>query len=305
VSGYTGFNQTCAIQTNAYVSDQSNGSISLNAGLADDFSGTALNGTRWSSGSWSGGAYTPLVSNGILTVPSGGWVRSQGTYTHGVIEAVAQFGNGAWEHLGFGSDSFSGNRYFIFSTLAGDGNLYARVNNNTSEQQVNLGPIPVGMHRYMVAWTAINSATDQVSFSIDGVQQAQMSVTSAGATGFYVYLSNSGSANLLVDNMEAPPPYVSSGSYTSCVLDAGASYGSWQQAKWLGSMPANTSVTLEFRTSSDGVNWGGWNVIAGGNGAVTNPDRYGQYRLTLGTTNSLASPLVNTVSLTYQQIVGP
>ena len=128
------------------VIDQNDHSFS---NLADDFLGTSLNTSQWSAGTWAGGAYSPTVSGGVLTVQNsaGAWVRSNPVYTHGVIEAVAQFGNAAFQHIGFGSDQFSGNRYFLFSTYTGDGNLYARVNNNTSEQQANLGPVPVGMHR--------------------------------------------------------------------------------------------------------------------------------------------------------------
>ena len=63
-----------------------------------------------------------------MTLPAdgGGWVRSNALFTHGSVEAVATFGSGAWQHIGFGRDAFGGNRYLLFSTASGTGKLYAR-----------------------------------------------------------------------------------------------------------------------------------------------------------------------------------
>ncbi len=115
-AAYSDFSQPCAVLSNAYVSDTNGGSVALSGVQADEFNAAALDSGLWTYGSWSGGAYTPVIGGGVLTVPGGGWVRTQNTYTHGVIEAVAEFGAGAWQHLGFASDGFVSNRYFIFST---------------------------------------------------------------------------------------------------------------------------------------------------------------------------------------------
>jgi len=291
------------VLTNTHVSDLGGGAVTLAATFADDFGGTALDATRWSAGNWSGGGYTPVISGSVLTVQTmgGGWVRSLSTFTHGVIEAIAQFGTSGWQHIGFASDGFAGNRYFILSTYTSDGNLYARVNNNASEQRVSLGAIPTGMRRYRIEWSALDASNDQVSFYVDGVQLATMSVTNVGAANFYLYFSNATTTSaLLVDAAQVTPPYLTSGSYTSCALDAGVG-NAWQTLSWNASTPANTSLTVQARTSLDGVTWSNWNTVLASGSAVSPVGRYVQYGLLLATSDSQTTPQVNSVTLGWQQ----
>ncbi|MEZ4638899.1 MAG: family 16 glycosylhydrolase [Caldilineaceae bacterium] len=77
-------------------------------------------------------------------------------------------------------DGFEGNRYLLISTFNSTTNLYARVNNNGSEQRVDLGAIPTGQHQYRIEWTALDAANDQVRFYVDGQLVADMTVASAG-----------------------------------------------------------------------------------------------------------------------------
>jgi hypothetical protein len=255
-----------------------------------------VNSSLWSVGSWSGGSYNPTLASSVLTMPGSGYVRSQATYTHGAIETVAQFGAGAWQHIGFGSDGFTANRYFLFSTITGDGNLYARVNNNTSEQRVNLGPIPSGVHRYRIEWVVVNASTDGVNFYVDGVLVAQMTVSNVGASSFYAYLSNAGAANLLVDQAQVTPPYVASGTYTSCALDAGVG-SSWQTVAWNATVGTGTGLTVQTRTSSDGVTWGTWTAVVSGS-ALGTPARFAQFQLSLTSTSNQSSPALNSITFT-------
>jgi hypothetical protein len=233
-------------------------------------------------------------------VSGGAWVRSIPTYTHGVIETTAQFGNVPWQHIGFGSDQFNGNRYFLFSTFTGDGNLYARVNNNVSEQNANLGPIPSGYHHYRIDWSAFDASTDQVTFYLDGLQVASFNVTNSGASNFYLYLSNaSASVPLLVDQAQETPPYILSGAYTGCVQDAGAG-NYWRTISWDQTIPAGTGLLVEAQTSADGLTWSGWSAMSSSAGsALAVPQRYLQYRLTFSSTNSLLTPLLNSITAGY------
>ncbi|MBL8047039.1 MAG: hypothetical protein JNL09_10885, partial [Anaerolineales bacterium] len=84
--------------------------------MMDNFDGPSLNTTLWASGLWAGGDYAPSFADGLATLPGGGYVRSQNTFTRGVVEANAAFGNGAWQHLGYANLDFAGDRSFIFST---------------------------------------------------------------------------------------------------------------------------------------------------------------------------------------------
>jgi hypothetical protein len=300
------FAQACATQTDTLASSAGGGAVSLAATFADEFTGATLDSSRWVSGSWTtGGTYTPTLSSGLLSLPGGGFVRSQTTYTRGVIESAATFGSGAWQHLGYGSLDFAGDRYFIFSTFNGDGNLHARVNNGGTEQRVNLGPIPSGAHRYRVEWNALEAANDRIVFFIDGSQVAQIDVTSAGAANLHMYLSNNGSSTLSVDWVQAAPTYRGSGTYVSCALDAGAS-NLWQTISWDATLPAGTGLTVQVRTSTDGSNWGAWNTASTSSGSpISTPARYAQYQLLLSTSDAQVTPLLNAVTLNSSSAATP
>ena len=87
-----------------------------------------------------------------------------------------------------------------------------------------MGAIPTGEHRYRIDWLTLNATTDQVTFWLDGAQVAQMNLASAGATNYYLYLSNNGNTALSVTDIDVAPAYLTSGSFTSCVLDAGSGH---------------------------------------------------------------------------------
>lgn len=291
------FGASCAGLEATQVRDAGDGAVALAAAFSDTFTSSTFDSLRWSAGTWAGGAYNPVLDNGLLTIPggAGAWVRSQTVYTHAIMDVTAAFGNGAWQHIGFASDSFIGNLYFIFSTLAGDGNLYARVNNNGSEQALNLGPIPTGLHRYRIEWAAVNGTIDRVSFYRDGAFQAQFDVTSAGAANLYLYLSNNGAAALSVDSAAVFPSYQANGTYSSCILDAGTGH-IWHSISWVADQPANTNLIAETRTSTDGVNWSEWTVAAANNGSSVT-GQFLQYRFTFSSIDGLDSPLLHSVSL--------
>jgi hypothetical protein len=297
---FNDFGQGCVGLAGAHVSDAGGGAVALAATFADTFDGATLDPTRWASGTWAGGSYTPTLSSGVLTIAANdaAWVRSQTTYTHGVIEAIAAFGAGAWQHVGFGSNGFAGNQYFLFSTYNTTTDLFARANTGGGEQNLDLGPIPSGFHRYRIEWSALDASTDQVQFFIDGVLKAQFNVSSAGATGFYLYLSNSGADALRVDSAQVSPTYLPSGTYTSCTLDAGAGRA-WQTIAWDATTPANTTLTIQTRTSADGSTWQAWSAVSASGSAISQPDRYVQYQLLLATGDTQVSPLVNSVTLNF------
>jgi hypothetical protein len=303
-TSYNDFNTICAVPVNVSVSDLNGGSVLLNGQLNDPFNGTMLDTGRWLSGTWTVSSYTPTVSAGILTLPGGGWVRSQNTYTRGVIEATAEFSAGAWQHIGFASDGFIGDRYFIFSTYTGDGNLYARVNNSGSEQRANLGAIPTGSHRYRIEWQSLDASNDRIKFYIDGNFLTQMDTPNSGAANLYYYLSNSGVSDLKVDFAQATPPYLTPGTYTSCVLDAGVG-NTWDSALWDAALDAATSIGVEVRTSIDGSTWSSWSPVVASGSALPSPARYAQYNLTLGTTNAYLSPIFNAITLHFGSNVAP
>ena len=291
-SSVANFKQNCASLEGVSVLGRDGGTLALAGADADSFESASL-ASSWVSGSWSGGSYTPSLTAGTLTLPGGGFVRSQSSYTHASLAMVASFGAGPWQHLGFGALDFAGDTYLLFSTFNGSSNLYARANVGSGEQTVNLGAIPSGPHEYQVDWAA-GSGSDQVVFLVDGVVRASLSLPSS-PHNLYVYLSNNGSASLGVDELVRSPRYEASGSYTSCVLDAGAEV--WQTLSWTARLASSTSLSVEVRTSADGVSWSGWDA-ASANGMLANPARLLQYRVHLATSDPNQSPLLDAVTLT-------
>jgi hypothetical protein len=139
---------------------------------------------------------------------------------------------------------------------------------------------------------------------MDGVFQAGFDIPSDDVTmearNLHVYISNNSSAasDLQVNWIGLSPGYFPGGFYTSCALDAGAG-NDWSTASWSATLPAQTGVALEARTSKDGSTWNNWQVVS--NGGDINPlGRYAQYRLNLASTDTLTTPLVNSVTLNYE-----
>jgi hypothetical protein len=295
------FSAVCAITTDILTTRGGDGAFRLAGAFADPFAGTTLNTTRWATGTWNGGSFSPTL-NGTVTLegPTGAWLRSQSTFTRQSLEAIVTFGAAPWQHVGFGADGFEGNRYLLFSTVGTTDRLYARTNNNGSEQRNDLGPLPSGPTHLRIEWVALNGATDQIRYFIDGVLVATHEAPTL--PGLYAYLSHNGQGTtppMIVDQMDVTPAYAGSGNYTSCVLDAGQSV-SWTQLTLTAETPGGTSVIAEVRTSSNGVNWSAWGGV-GLNGALSAPEgRFAQYRLNLTTSDLQISPLVHAVNVAYQ-----
>jgi len=202
-------------------------------------------------------------------------------------------------HYGGCGHFWQRNRYFVFGTSTGDGHLHALVNNNGTEQNIDLGPLPTGMHHYRIEWTALDASNDQAAFYLDGILQTSLSVTNVGASNFFLYLSNpSTSVPMLVDAAQSAPTYRTSGTYTSCSYDAGTR-STWKSAAWNPSLPTGTTVTAQVRTSTNGTTWSVWRTLATASGSpVTTPTRFIEFRLTLSSTSNSQTPLVNSVTLT-------
>ena len=272
---------------------QNGGELSL-AGAFGDTYATAPLDAQWTGGAWAGGAYTPTVSGGVLTVDNGNFVRSTATRAVATLEARAQFGNAPWQHIGWGDLNFANNRYLLFSTFNNSTNLWARSANNGPEQRTDLGPIPAGMHTYR-----IERVGNAVRYSIDGTLRAEHTLANVPALHVYQSYNSSAGTTLQVDRLWTYPDYALSGSIDSCVLDGGTSLN-WTSAAWAATTPAGTAVQLRTRSSADGTTWSAWSAPLTASGQpITSPDQ----RYTRSTVSSSArpdaavSPVVNSVTI--------
>jgi uncharacterized repeat protein (TIGR01451 family) len=296
------FDQTCATKTNTHVSDNLGGSVELAGVFNDNFDGTTLDSTRWISGSWSPpSVYTPVVSGGILTLPPGGYIRSNtAIFNRGVLETKAEFAQGAWEHIGFSTvDLESDPRFLFFSTLGITTTQYARIGLNIGYHDEDLLQLPTGIHRYKIAWQTYDLINDQAVYYKDNVNvYTTEPFTNTLLSNMYVWMTNNGKLNLKVDDIQVAPPYALSGTYISCPLDATPG-NVWQTVAWAPSLPALTTLTVQTRTSLDGITWTGWSTVTtSGGSSITSPNRYVQYQLLLNSTNALATPALDSITLT-------
>lgn len=307
-TSYADFNQACATPLFTRVIPQRGEGVELAAQFSDSFVGNSLDlATRWNEGDWGTEPFTPTVSGGKLNLPAastngqGGWVRSQTAFTRGVLEGVAEFGAGEFQHIGFGSDGFEGNRYFLFSTYNDATKLFVRVNNDATEQRTEVEPLPVGLHRYRIEWAAhlTEPLSDTIAFYLDDQLIDSFIIANASAQNFFVYISNDGTAPLAVDNIQVMPSYATSGTYESCVLDAGDMH-SWSSVNWSAQIPLSTTLAVETRSSFDLNTWSNWTSVLTDTGSpISLQQRYAQYRLSFATTNPITSAVVDAMTMNY------
>jgi uncharacterized repeat protein (TIGR01451 family) len=301
---FTDFDQTCAVKTNAHISDNLGGSVELAGALSDNFDGTTLDSTRWISGTWSSpNVFTPVVSGGKLTIPAGWYVRSDtAVFTRGVMSGKIEFTQGDWQQVGFGAtDLLNDLRYLFFSTLntaLTTPTLYARVGLPTGHHDEPVRTLPTGMHRYGIQWLASNTVNDQANYLYDGDSiYSSLPFSNTLLSNMNLWMTNNGTLNLSVDEIQVAPPYVASGSYVSCPLDAGAGL-LWQTVSWVTDSPANTSLTVQTHTSPDGLNWTTWATVPTSGGYIASPDRYVEYQILLETTNVSSTAALDSITLT-------
>ncbi len=297
--------QACGVLTNAVVTGYNDGEIRLVPLLADHFPGTKLDNTRWLSGSINSGyGVFPSVANSLVTLDNS-WVRSKTNFsqTRIALESRIRFGdpNTGWGDFGFGKPNQVGgypNGLFITDDNM---NLFAN-----SYHPSNPGPT-----RHLISGVSISEfhtfrvVVDQwqtFDYYVDGVLRRTHSFATPVFTQpafIWLYTINTGrtidSDWVRVDYYEEP-----NGTHVSCVQDAGQVVN-WTTLNWAADEPAATSLSFRTRTSIDGNSWSNWSAPLSGSGAdITSPSgRYFQYMAELATTDVVASPELQQVTIQY------
>jgi hypothetical protein len=179
------------------------------------------------------------------------------------------------------------------------GSLSARVNDGRANIRTIAipGTFTGASHEYRVDWPN-GSAT----FFVDGTQVA----TSAFAPSVQLRV-------MLVDPTTAAPvltsdwvrvaPYSASSTYTSAVIDAGATVG-WDTLTRDALVPANTTLTIQVRSgpnanAGNGA-WTGWTTVSATTNSITQSARYLQYRLQFTSSgNAFTSATVRSLQLSF------
>jgi VCBS repeat-containing protein len=266
-----------------------NGALRLPLTLDEPFSGNDLP-AGWSSGSWTGGS--PVVAGGLLTV-NGAIAGTGSTYSPGrALEFVATFTTDIFQHIGFVESLAFNGPYAIFSTFNDPANLYARTSagGNTLIPGSYIGT----PHRYRIEW----SSTD-VKFYVDGslVATHNVTITQPMIVAASDYHLNGNS--LAVDWM-ALTPYLSPCVFESAIIDV-PPLANWMELAWNGNTPTGTTVSVATRsgdTPTPDGSWSGWQPLSGT--TIASPDsRYFQYQLTLTSDTGAQTPIVESVTVTY------
>jgi hypothetical protein len=282
--------QAGTVGSGTAVTTTADGEVSLAATDGSEFSGTALP-TGWSATPWvSGGGAT--VGGGALTV-DGAVVGPPTSYAAGrSLEFAATFSSAPYEHVGFGTD-FNAPPWAIFSTGTGGG-LLARTNNGGTVADTAIpGSWLDAKHRFRIDWTPTS-----VTYSIDDAVVATHAVAITTSLRTLASDFNTGGGGVVVDWMRMTP-FSSPGTFTSRVLDAGATVA-WSSVVWNATLPAGTAVTISVRTGTtlapDGT-WSAFAVIPSSGGTVGRTSRYSQYRVDLTTSNTGLAPAFADITL--------
>ncbi len=105
--------------------------------------------------------------------------------------------------------------------------------------------------------------------------------------------------------LKDPPPYYLNGTFTSSVLDTDAA-SEFGVLYFTTTLPAGTAATIATRSgpvpTPDGT-WSAWSGELSADGVVTPApdDRYLQYRATLTTGDTMATPTLDEIIVTYRQ----
>lgn len=296
---------SCSALTGTIVSDEFGGEVRLRSTLLEDyFNGTSLDTNQWTSEIVGGGTYVPEINNGVVRIvnPSqGARIRSNSWFSsRRVLEFRASFGANNYQTIGF--SKLNGTSWAGIST--GNGNLngyalYAWVSNSggdgiftpLSGLQYNT------FYNFRIVWDA-----NQVEFWVDDVLRTTQVINIGGTMRVFA-------TNGLSDSQNANPMYVdrmrllsspSSGQFQSCAFDAGQEV-TWNILNRVAQAPTNTGLSFRTRSSTDGVNWSAWSASTNGQlSQITSPaGRYLQYEASLTSSNSELTPLLESVTISY------
>ena len=281
-----------SFNTDVIVGNVNDGEVILAPTTGAEFTGNTLP-PSWHSTVWnSGGAAT--VANDQLTV-DGVSAGTDALFGPGrVLEFVATFDGAGFQHVGFGL-TFNEFLWAIFSTGSG-GNLYARSRSDT----VNIETLIPGSwfgtaHRFRIEWTntsivyAINN--NVVATHVGAITQSMRPLASD---------YNMGGGGIRVDWLRLSP-YVSAGTFTSRVLDAGQVVN-WSTATWASVTPEGTGITVSVRmgnTPTPGGTWTNFTAVANSGPPIGGSSRYLQYNVELTTSAPNDTPVFQGITIVY------
>jgi hypothetical protein len=280
---------TGTLGAGTYLALSGNGEVTLAPTLGSEFSGTSL-AEGWSVASTRAGG-SLVVANGAATLD--GATQVNGFFGPGrSLQATATFSGAPFQALGFDTDLDQGPRA-IFSTFAG-GSLYARSKGAVAIDTLIPGNWLGSSHQFRIDWTATG-----IEYWIDGTRVVVHPLAVPNAMKPTASDFQTGGGALVVESLRVTP-YATTGSYTSRILDGGAAVF-WSAIDWISETPAGTNIAMQVRmgnTSVPDAGWTDWIAVTPGS-MIGGSSRYLQYRADLTSSNANLTPVLQTVTVSY------
>ena len=222
------------------------------------------------------------------------------------IEFVATFGAEAYQNAGFGAGSdltpgeiFNATPAAIFSTGSGGTQVIARVSTSgAGNQDTGLGAGLIGTsHTYKIVWLA-----DRFEFYVDNVLLHTQATAVAGPMRIAVSDYALGGPTLSADWLHVAK-FATPGTFTSRVFDGTVNTATWGTLSWTADSPAGTTMAMSARTGNTTPPTGAWVPLSASGTGVGATNRYLQYRAVLSTTNTVSTPVLRRVDVTYDTTV--
>jgi PKD repeat protein len=281
-----------------YLAETGNGEVILGPAAGTEFSGSSLP-EGWLATTFSTGG-TATVGNGLLTL-DGARLGTIGLYDPGhSLSGVATFSAVRFQHFGFAvTYSLDGTPWAIISTGPDGDGLYARTYTGSGTWDTESTLIPGDYfgtpHLYRVDWLA-----DRFEYYVDGNLVATHNIAISTQMRPMPADSDVGGPTLSVDWLRMTP-YDLSGTFTSRIFDAG-NVVNWETLSSTSAQPDGTSISFTTRsgdTPTPDENWSDWTPIGPGSEIASSDGQYLQYQLSLSTTDTQVTPVVESVTISY------
>ena len=309
----------CGLNTNISVTNMNGGEVRLAALTEDYFDGPTIDTTRWVTGIGNNGfGSAPIItdtafSTGTLIVDAS-WVSSTVSINSadlpvavegrvrfvepGVGTGFGDFGLGDVNDVNW---TGNGDSNALFITLD-QNDVYA---NDYQPTQGSLQRTPINgfdWQQFQDVRLVLN--TNQVDYYVNGILQTSHTLAEPLATPLYLWFFTQSPGFDFAADWIRVAPYSADGLFSSCSVDIGGQ-GNWLNLEWDGALAAGTTVSFETRSSVDAQTWSTWEPL-GPSGQILSPaGRYLQYRATLTSSDSLASPQIDSVTVNAFNVVYP
>ena len=284
--------------TNTTITNTAGGEIILTPAFNDDFTGSALS-PAWNVTAWTSGSGTSKVTfaSGVVSIGRNQAKTAQ-TFTNTGLEGSISFASAQGQQFGLATDlqATAGNFAAVFTTRTSNTTLFARVNNNGTLTDVNLGAIPSGFHLY-----AIKPVSTGYAFFIDGALKTTIAKTLPTNQAMSVVLASQTGGKPIQADYVRVPSYASTGTFVSSVLDAGQT-ANWGALSYNSTVPTGAGILVEVSTGNtatpDGT-WSAWSSVASGSNISAPAARYIRYRVTFTTSDATVTPTFSDITISY------